>query len=204
MKLNLMVCLALTCFIATSYAGAQSSTPEQKTFPPIDLQTKPQYAIHVNVAGEKLGTIVIELDPKHAPKTVRNFDSLVSIHFYDSTLFHRIVPDFVIQGGDPNTKHEPRERWGRGDSTQRKIPAEFNQAHHLRGTVAAARRGDDINSATSQFYICLDALPNLDEHYTVFGQVISGMEVVDSISTLSRDEHDRPVERVEMTVERVK
>lgn len=165
----------------------------------------PQYAIDVAVAGEKIGTIDVELDATIAPRHVRNFDSLVAVKFYDGSLFHRIIPGFVIQGGDPNTKTKPREKWGQGDSTQTTVPAEFSATvKHIRGTVSAARKGNDVNSATSQFFICVDDTPNLDTKYTAYGMVIRGMEVADKIVELSRDEKDRPIERVEMTIRRIK
>lgn len=168
------------------------------------VEKHPQYAIDVTVAGEKIGTIDIELDAVLAPRHVRNFDSLVAIKFYDGSLFHRIIPGFVIQGGDPNTKTKPREKWGQGDSTQTTVPAEFSMTKHLRGTISAARKGNDVNSATSQFFICMDDAPNLDTKYSVYGSVIRGMEVADKIVELSRDEKDRPIERVEMVVRRTK
>ncbi len=190
--------LALTalCILSTALTA-------QNTFDPIDLQSKPQYSISVRVAGENIGSMIVELNPKVAPKHVRNFDSLVALRFYDSTLFHRIIPGFMIQGGDPGTKTKPRDKWGMPDSTLRRIPAEFNEMHHLRGTLSAAR-GRDVNSATTQFFICVEDRPDLDGQYSVFGTVISGMEVADKIVELSRDERDRPVERVEMMIVRTK
>lgn len=196
---SLFVLLSSSTFSQNADSGAQTT----KAFAPIDLQSKPQYSIRVLVAGEDIGTIVIELNPKVAPKHVRNFDSLVSLHFYDGTLFHRIIPGFMIQGGDPGTKTKPREKWGYGDSTLSHVPAEFNALKHLRGTVSAAR-GKDVNSATTQFFICVDEQPQLDGNYSIFGSVLSGMEVVDKVVELSRDEKDRPIERVEMNVVRVK
>jgi len=112
------------------------------------------------------------------------------------------VPGFVIQGGDPNSKDKPRETWGYGDPSQRRIPAEFNDRPHKRGTVSAARAADP-NSATSQFFICLVDLPQLDGKYTVFGQVVSGMEVVDAIAAVPRDGRDNPLQKVEMRIRRL-
>lgn len=169
-----------------------------------DANKHPRYAIGVSIAGENIGTIDVELDATVAPRHVRNFDSLVAAKFYDGTLFHRIIPGFVIQGGDPNTKTKPREKWGQGDSTQTNVPAEFSAVKHVRGTISAARKGNDINSATSQFFICVDDTPNLDNKYTAYGMVVGGMEVVDKIVELSRDEKDRPIERVEMKIQRTK
>ncbi len=163
---------------------------------------RPRYLITVTHGGASLGTILIELFPEVAPLHCANFDSLVQIGFYDGTAFHRVVPGFVIQGGDPNSKDKPRETWGYGDPSQRRIPAEFNHLSHKRGIVSAARAADP-NSATSQFFICLVDLPQLDGKYTVFGQVLEGMEVVDTIARLPRDSRDNPLQKVEMRIRRV-
>jgi peptidyl-prolyl cis-trans isomerase B (cyclophilin B) len=117
-------------------------------------------------------TIDIAFYPQDAPKTVENFVTLAKKGFYDGLKFHRVVPDFVVQGGCP-----------KGDGTGGPgytIPAEFNSKKHLRGTVAMAR-SQHPDSAGSQFYICYGATPHLDRNYTVFGQVTSGMEHVDRI-----------------------
>ncbi len=127
----------------------------------------------VVVVETNKGTLVIELYPESAPKTVENFRSLVSRGFYDGLTFHRYVPGFVIQGGDPNGD-------GSGGPGYT-IPAEFTnpmQRKHVTGIVAMARKGDDMDSAGSQFYICLAPAPNLDGSYTTFGFVIKGMDVV--------------------------
>jgi cyclophilin family peptidyl-prolyl cis-trans isomerase len=117
-------------------------------------------------------TIDIAFYPQDAPKTVENFVTLAKKGYYDGLTFHRVVPDFVVQGGCP-----------KGDGTGgpgHTIPAEFNSKKHLRGTVAMAR-SQHPDSAGSQFYICYGATPHLDRNYTVFGQVTSGMEHVDRI-----------------------
>jgi peptidyl-prolyl cis-trans isomerase B (cyclophilin B) len=116
--------------------------------------------------------IRLEFYPADAPKTVENFVTLAKKGFYSNLTFHRVVPDFVVQGGCP-----------KGDGTGGPgytIPAEFNKQKHLRGTLAMAR-SQDPNSAGSQFYICYGATPHLDGNYTVFGKVTSGMEHVDRI-----------------------
>jgi peptidyl-prolyl cis-trans isomerase B (cyclophilin B) len=116
--------------------------------------------------------IRLEFYPADAPKTVENFVTLAKKGFYNNLTFHRVVPDFVVQGGCP-----------KGDGTGGPgytIPAEFNKQKHLRGTLAMAR-SQDPNSAGSQFYICYGATPHLDGNYTVFGKVTSGMEHVDRI-----------------------
>ncbi|MFN8368443.1 MAG: peptidylprolyl isomerase [Candidatus Kapaibacterium sp.] len=153
----------------------------------------------VKVGGESIGEIEIELFKDLAPKHVRNFDSLVSVGFYNGTAFHRVIPGFVIQGGDPNSKSKPKNTWGFGDPGQTKVPAEFNSTPHKRGIVSAAR-SNDPNSATSQFFICVDDASSLDNKYTVYGQVVRGMEVADKIVNLPRDERDNPIEKAEMMV----
>ena len=114
----------------------------------------------------------IEFFPEEAPKTVENFVTLAKKGFYDGLSFHRVVPDFVVQGGCP-----------KGDGTGGpgyQIKAEFNKHKHLRGTVAMAR-SQHADSAGSQFYITYGATPHLDNNYTVFGKVVEGMEHVDRI-----------------------
>ncbi len=133
------------------------------------------------------GTIEIEFYPNAAPKTVKNFIDLANRGFYDGTLFHRIIPGFVIQGGDPNTKPNgtDRNQWGQGGPNYT-VPAEFNDIPHTTGIVSMAR-GQDPNSAGSQFFIVLGNNPStsaLDHQYTAFGKVISGMDVVNKIAAL--------------------
>lgn len=147
--------------------------------------------------------MIIELFPDIAPKHVANFDSLVSIGFYNGTAFHRVIPNFMIQGGDPNSKTKPRDQWGFGDPSQKRIPAEFNSIAHRRGIISAARTSDP-NSATSQFFICVADAPWLDRQYTVFGRVLEGMEVADQIVNVPRDQRDNPIDKVEMTIVKLK
>lgn len=148
--------------------------------PAIAQTGKPLYTISVTRSGAPLGTITVEMFPDIAPKHVANFDSLVGIGFFDGTAFHRVVPGFVIQGGDPNTRSGDESTWGMGDPSQQTVPAEFSKLSHQRGILSAAR-DDDPNSATSQFFICVAASPFLDKNYSIYGRVITGMEVADSI-----------------------
>lgn len=141
---------------------------------------KPMFQIVTKRAGVLIGNVVVELFPKIAPKHTRNFDSLVSQHFFDTTAFHRVVPGFVIQGGDPNTRHGPINTWGYGQPGQPTVIAEFTKAKHLRGILSAAR-SNNPNSATSQFFICVATAANLDGNYSVYGRVLSGMTFVDNI-----------------------
>ena len=136
------------------------------------------------------GNIVIELFPNIAPETVRNFTKLAKSNFYDGTLFHRVIPGFMIQGGDPNTKKPDKNNWGMGGPGYT-IKAEFSSRSHLRGIVSMARAMDP-NSAGSQFYIVTTDSTFLDRQYTVFGQVKQGMDVADKIVNLPRDKNDCP------------
>lgn len=161
----------------------------------------PQYEITVTQGKNELGKIVIELWPEIAPKHVANFDNLVSTGFYNGTAFHRVIPNFMIQGGDPNTKNKGKETWGMGDPKQDKIPAEFNKTKHVRGIVSAAR-SQDPNSATSQFFIMHGNATHLDGQYTAYGKVLTGLEVVDKIASSQRDGRDCPLEKIEMTIKK--
>lgn len=166
--------------------------------------TRPRYIIHVSQGGTQLGDIVLELFPDVAPKHCANFDSLVAAKFYDGTAFHRVIPGFMIQGGGLNSKNpnSPRNTWGISDPSQRKIPAEFNAISHSRGILSAARTNDP-NSAASQFFICVANAPHLDRQYTVYGQVITGLDVVDKIVSTQRDAGDNPVQRIDMKIEKI-
>ncbi|MGI0046787.1 MAG: peptidylprolyl isomerase [Nitrosotalea sp.] len=136
------------------------------------------------------GSIVFELLPNTAPETVRNFTNLAKGNFYDGTLFHRVIPGFMIQGGDPNTKKPDKSKWGMGGPGYT-IKAEFNSKSHLRGIVSMAR-STDPNSAGSQFFIVITDSTFLDRQYTVFGEVKKGMDVADKIVNLPRDRNDCP------------
>src|SRR5688572_5095367 len=160
---------------------------------------KPRYQILTNRAGVFLGTFDIELFPLIAPMHTQNFDSLVTDQFFDSTAFHRVVPGFVIQGGDPNTINGPISTWGQGQPWQHTVDAEFSVVRHLRGILGAAR-DNNPNSATSQFYICVANSTFLDGNYTVYGQVTNGMNIVDTIVSSPRDANDVPLQKIEMFV----
>jgi peptidyl-prolyl cis-trans isomerase B (cyclophilin B) len=159
--------LALTVMLAVTAAfGAESDG--------LPMRNTGHYA----VLDTDKGTIVIELYPAVAPKTVANFEKLSRDGFYNGLTFHRVEPGFVVQGGDPNGN-------GTGGPGYT-VPAEISPTeHHLRGTVAMARTGDEVNpqraSSGSQFYICLAPAPFLDQKYTIFGGVVKGMDVVDQI-----------------------
>lgn len=141
---------------------------------------------------------MIRFFPQDAPGHVENFKKLARQGFYDDTTFHRVIPGFMIQGGDPNTKDDDRSNDGFGGPGYN-IPAEFNGISHRRGIVSMAR-SQDPNSAGSQFFIVVSDSTYLDRQYTVFGQVISGLEVADRIVSQPRDSNDNPNEKIEMKV----
>ena len=143
-----------------------------------------------------LGNIAIKLLPELAPETVRNFEKLARDGFYNGTLFHRVIPGFMIQGGDPNTKTGNKGSWGMGGPGYT-IKAEFNSRSHLRGIVSMAR-AQDPDSAGSQFFIVTTDSTFLDRQYTVFGEVLEGMEVADKIVNLQRDQNDCPLQEAKM------
>ena len=166
----------------------------------------------VAVISTKFGDMVVEFFPDVAPKHVENFQILAEEGYYNGTTFHRVIPGFMIQGGDPNSKDLDRMNDGTGgragkffgigrenDPESWTVPAEFNDTPHKRGTLSMAR-SQNIDSGSSQFFICHDNAPFLDGQYTVFGQLISGIEVVDQIVNSERDPRDNPLDRVEMTV----
>ena len=148
------------------------------------------------VVNTNLGNIQFELLSDIAPETVRNFIKLAKSGFYDGTLFHRVIPKFMIQGGDPNTKEADKSTWGTGGPGNN-IKAEFSSRSHLRGIVSMARSSDP-DSAGSQFFIVTGDSTFLDREYTVFGQVVNGMEVADKIVNLPRDGNDCPLQEAKM------
>jgi len=150
------------------------------------------------VIETKFGDIKLKFFPDVAPNHVNNFIELAKKGFYDGTTFHRVIPGFMIQGGDPNSKNPDRSKHGQGDPGY-KLKAEFNNKPHKRGTLSMARAGHP-DSAGSQFFICVADSPFLDRQYTAFGEVVSGMDVLDKIVHQPRDKRDNPIERIEMKV----
>ena len=172
---------------------------------------RPQNMIKANMTSSdniailktSLGNITIEFFPEAAPKHVNNFLNLSKTGFYDGTIFHRIVKDFVIQGGDPTTKNTTqKDRWGTGGPGYT-IDAEFNDIPHERGIISMARTGDP-NSAGSQFFIVTKDARFLDNQYTVFGRVIDGMEIVDKIEDLTTNQSsDQPIDFEKAKIQKV-
>ncbi|HET6246039.1 MAG: peptidylprolyl isomerase [Bacteroidetes bacterium] len=160
---------------------------------------KPQFLLEAKRSGVSIGEIKIELFPTIAPMHVANFSGLVASQFYDSTAFHRVIPGFMIQGGDPNSRSGPKNTWGYGNPSQPKVDAEFSEVSHTRGILSAAR-SSDINSATSQFFICVASATNLNGNYSVYGKAYEGMSVVDNIVASPRDANNNPNEKIEMFI----
>jgi cyclophilin family peptidyl-prolyl cis-trans isomerase len=141
-----------------------------------------------------IGVIKLEFLPEVAPNHVRNFIDLSRAGFYNGTRFHRVHPLFMIQGGDPNSRGDDRSRWGAGGA-DRFVEAEFSDTPHERGVVSMARSASP-NSASSQFFICVERKRELDGQYTAFARVVKGIEVVDMIAAGARDSDDRPYQPI--------
>jgi len=151
------------------------------------------------IIDTKFGSMEIRFFADKAPQHVENFLKLARSGFYDKTIFHRVIPGFMIQGGDPNTKDEQKKaQYGTGGPGYR-VKAEFNDRPHVRGAVSMAR-SQDPDSAGSQFFIVVKEASHLNGQYTLFGEVVNGMEVADKIVAQPRDSRDNPLERIEMTV----
>lgn len=155
------------------------------------------------VMKTSMGDIEIELLEKDAPLHVANFKKLVKSGFYEGLTFHRVIPSFMIQGGDPNSKDNDRSNDGQGGPGYT-VPAEI-KAKHEKGSLAGARLGDAVNpkreSSGSQFYIVTGDASHLDGQYTVFGKVTKGMEIVYKIEKVKRDAADNPIDKV--TIDKV-
>ncbi|GJL79419.1 MAG: peptidyl-prolyl cis-trans isomerase [Nitrospinaceae bacterium] len=153
-------------------------------------------AEEVAVIETTKGTIEISFMDDKAPGHVKNFKDLAKKRFYDGTTFHRVIPGFMIQGGDPNSKSTDKSQHGMGGPGYT-IKAEFNDVPHKRGIVSMAR-STHPDSAGSQFFIVVKDSPFLDGQYTVFGKVTQGMDVADQIVSAPRDPNNNPNERIEM------
>jgi cyclophilin family peptidyl-prolyl cis-trans isomerase len=179
-------------------ADAQQSTPQTKKGKQAVSEQQPNPKKGFVVIETTLGAITIQLNDSAAPKHSANFRKLAKDGYYDSTTFHRVIPNFMIQGGDPNSKSGERHTHGMGGPEYR-IDAEIGLSHD-RGVIAAARQGDQINpqkmSNGSQFYITVVPTKFLDGQYSVFGKVVEGMDVADKIVAVPRDPRDNPLEKV--------
>jgi peptidyl-prolyl cis-trans isomerase B (cyclophilin B) len=190
---QLMVVIGVFSVVAGSFSlGATRAAAAE----PANADSKSPHVL----VKTKFGEMEIVLFPDLAPKHVESFLKLAKSGFYNGTIFHRIIPGFMIQGGDPLTKDPAnRSRYGTGGPGYN-LPAEFNKVAHEKGILSAARTADP-NSAGSQFFIMVDKAPHLDGQYTVFGEIVKGLEVADTIVNQPRDMKDNPLERIELTVE---
>jgi len=176
-------------------AGSAFAQPIHRKFTEEEIK---KMAETTAIIETRFGNIKLRFFPDVAPNHVNNFIELARKGFYDGTVFHRIIPGFMIQGGDPNSKGPDRAKYGTGNPGYT-LKAEFNNRPHKRGTLSMARSSDP-DSAGSQFFICVADAPYLDGKYTVFGEVVSGMDVVDRIVNQPRDRRNNPYDRVEMKI----
>jgi peptidyl-prolyl cis-trans isomerase B (cyclophilin B) len=189
--------IALFAIFMGVAASAQAQTPAPKTITVAKEEIKKMSGTKA-IIETKFGNITLKFFPEVAPGHVKNFIDLAKKGFYDGTTFHRVIPGFMIQGGDPNSKDPNKSKHGQGGPGYT-IKAEFNDKPHKRGTLSMARAGHP-DSAGSQFFICVKDSPFLDKQYTVFGEVESGIEVVDKIVSQPRDASDNPNDRIDMKV----
>jgi peptidyl-prolyl cis-trans isomerase B (cyclophilin B) len=196
----------LACALATLAAagcGGGESAPRAEAAQPVAFEPSgppsgPREEAVLSIRG--LGELRFELLPEKAPRTVEHFKALAASGFFDGTTFHRVIPDFMIQGGDPNTRDRDPRNDGKGGPGHT-IPDEPSDLSHARGVVSMANRGRP-NTGGSQFFIVVSDSPHLDRKYTAFGRVTAGMETADRIAASPRDEYgrygppDRPLEDV--------
>jgi peptidyl-prolyl cis-trans isomerase B (cyclophilin B) len=193
MRKLLVVFTMLSIGLLTAQPSNAQKAPKKFTSQEIKKMSETTAVIET-----KFGNISLKFFPDVAPGHVQNFIDLAKKGFYDGTTFHRVIPGFMIQGGDPNSKNADKRSHGTGGPGYT-ITAEFNNRPHKRGTLSMARAMSP-DSAGSQFFICVKDSSFLDRQYTVFGEVVSGMDVVDKIVSQPRDRNDNPDERIEMKV----
>ena len=196
-KSGLMLITAMIMAMNIS-AGCSGKSDLKAAVPPPDPRPRA-------IIKTRFGEMELKLYPDLAPKHVENFIKLAKSGFYNGTIFHRVIPGFMIQGGDPNTKYSLRkDTFGQGGPKDEKgdpilLKAEFSDTPHKRGIVSMARAGEP-DTAGSQFFIIVEDSFFLDRKYTVFGEVARGLGVADKIANLPRNERDLPNDRIEMTV----
>jgi peptidyl-prolyl cis-trans isomerase B (cyclophilin B) len=194
-KVFFLVFLGMCMSVAVS---GQYSRPPLKTIEVSGGEIK-KLSLTRAIIDTKFGAITLKFFSDVAPGHVKNFIDLARTGVYDGTTFHRVIPGFMIQGGDPISKDPGRRRANGTGGPGYTIKAEFNGRPHKRGTLSMARMMDP-DSAGSQFFICAADRPDLDGKYTVFGEVENGMDVVDKIISQPRDSNDNPKDRIEIKV----
>ena len=192
--------LPILCLLVLVLAACSKEKNLQAQKPPAKIREVPaktepkikelQPDDEVAVISTDFGKIILRFYPNIAPKHVENYISLARAKFYDGTTFHRVIPGFMIQGGDPNSRDANLNNDGSGDGPRR-LRAEFSRTPHTRGSLSMARSSDP-NSASCQFFICVGDAPWLNGQYTNFGKVVKGMDVADKIVSLPRNERDNP------------
>jgi len=190
----LMGCAVLAVCAPLLMGSGVGNAADKAPVPKVEASKAPRVIIKT-----KFGEIELKLFPDLAPKHVENFVKLAKDGFYNGTIFHRVIPGFMIQGGDPNTKDSlKKETYGQGGPGYT-VKAEFSDTPHKRGIVSMAR-ANDPDTAGSQFFIVVEDSRFLDRKYTVFGEVTKGIGVADKIVNLPRNDRDLPNDRIEMTV----
>jgi peptidyl-prolyl cis-trans isomerase B (cyclophilin B) len=190
-----LVSMKLSILFATLLTAAVLAAEEKK-----QKEAPMNSSNEVAVIKTSEGDMVVQFWTDAAPKTIENFKKLARQGFYDGTIFHRIIKEFMIQGGDPNSKDPAKEDSYGGGGPNYNIKAEFNDHPHERGVISMAR-GPDPDSAGSQFFICLAPVHRLDHQYTTFGKLIKGDDVLEKIGDTpvtknSRGEQSKPTKRV--------
>ena len=198
MKKPAFLVVLLSLFTLLMVAPARSEDPRHRKFSKEEIEAMKETRA---VIQTPLGDMVVDFFPGAAPNHVNNFTVLARKGFYDGTTFHRVIPGFMIQGGDPNSKKADRSQHGTGGPGYR-LKAKFNDKSHKRGTLSMARSRHP-DSAGSQFFICVADAPHLDGQYTVFGRVVEGMDVADKIVSQKTDGRNNPLEPITMDVEMV-
>jgi cyclophilin family peptidyl-prolyl cis-trans isomerase len=192
------VALVLTLLCAVPLLAATAAQKKKPSKKEKAVATSPRdYANTLATLQTDMGDITLKFYYDKAPHHVQNFVDLAASGFYDGTMFHRVIPGFMIQGGDPNTKkpEDPTHPYGTGGNVvggkEVRLKAEFNDVSHKRGILSMAR-SPDPNSASSQFFIVVKDSTFLDNQYSAFGEVVSGMDIADKIAATPRGANDRP------------
>lgn len=191
---QIMLAMLFTGALLSCSTSGPVAAAEKAVAPQPETPKEPRAIIKT-----KFGDIEVKFFPDVAPKHVENFVKLAKEGFYNGTIFHRVIPGFMIQGGDPNTKDSlKKDLYGQGGPGYT-VKAEFSDIPHKRGIVSMARAAEP-DTAGSQFFIVVEDSRFLDRKYSVFGEVTRGIGVADKIANVPRDERDNPKERIDMTV----